>query len=222
MKNRNTDIKNKDILNLIQDLQRCLLLFINDMRGRFHIKYRMTFLYNGAFTLIELLIVVLIIGILVAIAVPQYQKAVEKAAAAEALPILDSVYKAAQTYYLANGDWPTRFNQLDVELPWTGTEKWRNISNARDTRSNDKWSLQIYREIHSNSLQFHSIYLGRISGKYDGSGFTINLQNGVFRCVEKQSDGHVFNGNPGDYCVKLFGAKTPPIRYTSGRFYTMP
>jgi len=56
-----------------------------------------------AFTLIELLVVVLIIGILAAIALPQYQVAVEKSRASEAFLTIKSMREAAQRVVLARG-----------------------------------------------------------------------------------------------------------------------
>ena len=55
------------------------------------------------FTLIELLVVVLIIGILSAIAVPQYTNAVEKARLSEALSMIGSLKPSIDTYVMANG-----------------------------------------------------------------------------------------------------------------------
>lgn len=63
------------------------------------------------FTLIELLVVVLIIGILSAVAVPQYQKAVLKARLSEVDVILNSYQKAISAYLLANGGYPS--NAID-------------------------------------------------------------------------------------------------------------
>ena len=59
------------------------------------------------FTLIELLVVVLIIGILAAIAMPQYQKAVEKARTAEAMTWLGNAQRAVSMYLLQNGGFPS-------------------------------------------------------------------------------------------------------------------
>ncbi len=70
-----------------------------------------------AFTLIELLVVVLIIGILAAVAVPQYQKAVEKSRAAEAWANLSTIEEAIQVAKLAGKDMHhLTINDLDVSF----------------------------------------------------------------------------------------------------------
>ena len=70
----------------------------------------------GGFTLIELLVVVLIIGILAGAALPQYEKAVEKSRAAEAISGVRSIKNAQEVYFFANGAYANNLNDLDVQM----------------------------------------------------------------------------------------------------------
>ncbi len=82
------------------------------------------------FTLIELLVVVLIIGILAAVAVPQYRKAVAKARIMDATVLLKSVAQAEKLYFLANGEYTNDFNQLDIQAgEQDANYKFRQITN---------------------------------------------------------------------------------------------
>lgn len=71
------------------------------------------------FTLIELLVVVLIIGILAAVALPQYTKAVEKSRTAEAQTLLGDIMTGERIYQLGNGAFTDQLNLLDIEMPGT-------------------------------------------------------------------------------------------------------
>ena len=69
------------------------------------------------FTLIELLVVVLMIGILAAVALPQYNKAVLKSRVVQIEEDLVSLARAQQRYYWEHDEYATELSQLDIEIP---------------------------------------------------------------------------------------------------------
>ena len=93
------------------------------------------------FTLLELLVVVLIIGILAGIALPQYQRAKEKAEAAELLTNVKALHEAQHRYFLVNGTFAENFDDLDISFGgyerngcdvFSGFSKYDCISNSKN------------------------------------------------------------------------------------------
>ena len=133
------------------------------------------------FTLIELLVVVLIIGILAAVALPQYQKSVEKARTAEAWSVLASIKTAMEMYRLAHGnDW-TEFDA-----------------------SNDKWSLldislPMNVSAHANSAKF---------GMMESKNFTYSLESHKYvRAYRGRYSGGKWEQNDYDLFIDLDGTQ---------------
>lgn len=71
---------------------------------------------QGGFTLVELAVVVVIIGVLAAFAVPRFMSSVERSKASEAFNYLSTVQSAQERYLERNGTYAADVTDLDTAM----------------------------------------------------------------------------------------------------------
>ena len=145
------------------------------------------FCLKAGFTLIELLVVVLIIGILAAVAVPQYKKAVIKSKAGQMLSLVRSLAEAQKLYHLANGKYADTFEELEVSLPGNPTKgcspSHLNMDSPECYTLNQEWEIQLSKDSEGNS---HSVTAFSIPGSFKIVAYfdpNLILQYGNITCI---------------------------------------
>ncbi len=164
------------------------------------------------FTLIELLVVVLIIGILAAIALPQYQKAVTRARNAELKEAIRVTVEAARVYYLEHGEYPVDFNQLDINFPLTpiktqGKTGVCNLTTSGTDSGRQGKDYYMVLNVGTHDGGFASVVAYWQKGKYKCAGFgqsIMDKKNGLnnLHCRESKQK-HMYSAGPGDFCEKI-------------------
>jgi prepilin-type N-terminal cleavage/methylation domain-containing protein len=106
------------------------------------------------FTLMELLFVVIIIGLLAALGLPQFFRATERARTAEGVRLLGSLRGAQFRYAAENGATTNDLNKLDVEytgLKYFNTPTVVSGVNPRDSAQQDSVIASITRNDNQNA-----------------------------------------------------------------------
>jgi prepilin-type N-terminal cleavage/methylation domain-containing protein len=169
------------------------------------------------FTLIELLVVVLIIGILAAIALPQYQVAVEKARIQQYLTTARAIFNAQDMYYLQTDAYAYSMELLDI-LPPQGFSVCRSLPLDTTYYTNGKWQFAVtkYGDVLAGAVTYasgcaghsakSSISFYRTGGA--GKGICPNTKQYCIICASDNSVGGKACASLGTYLPTNDGLKT--------------
>ena len=183
--------------------------------------------HTKGFTLVELLVVVLIVGILSSFGMTEYRKVVEHTRASEAVGLLRALYVGEEAHYLARGEYASSLDDLD--LTFRGEKKTCIAGNSKTEcigyyNTDEVWGKDW--AIGLEGGKNPSISVMRIKGPYLGTGFfmQLNRKDGVqyplkkFACVESNV-GTKYKGKADSYCVDIMDSEYYPTQSKNIRKY---
>ena len=97
------------------------------------------------FTLVELAVVVVIIGVLAAFAVPRFLASVERSKAAEAFNYLSSIQAAMERYHARQGTYAASVDDLDIQMTSLKYFTVGTIEAGSTASLQDSWTLTLTR-----------------------------------------------------------------------------
>jgi prepilin-type N-terminal cleavage/methylation domain-containing protein len=128
------------------------------------------------FTLVELAVVIVIIGVLAAFGVPRFLKSVEKSKASEAFAYLAAVRAAQERYIAKEGQYADEVSKLDITM---SALKYFNTPTTIETATADNgvptWSLTLTREAATSAYGGYTVVFNQDG--FDMRSTILNDQN---------------------------------------------
>ena len=129
------------------------------------------------FTLVELAVVVVIIGVLAAFAVPRFLASVERSKAAEAFNYLSSVQAAQERFHARQGTYAADMKDLDIKMSTSKYFTAGTIAAGKTGNLEDSWTQTLTRAGASAGYGEYTVTFTEEG--YDGENSTISTHNDI-------------------------------------------
>ena len=124
------------------------------------------------FTLVELAVVVVIIGVLAAFAVPRFMASVERSKAAESFNYLSAVQAGQERYHARQGTYADEVTELDIKMTSPKYFTVGTVAAGSTGDLEDSWTLTLTRAGASAGYGEYTVTFTEEGFDVDNSGIT--------------------------------------------------
>ncbi|MFA5293017.1 MAG: prepilin-type N-terminal cleavage/methylation domain-containing protein [Phycisphaerae bacterium] len=129
---------------------------------------------QSGFTLVELAVVIVIIGVLAAFAVPRFRASVERSKAAESFNYLSAIQAAQERYHAKQGTYAADTNDLDIQF---SAPKYFSVGEVQGESLETTWSLTLTRS--GNAAGYGEYTVTFTEQGYDAENSTISTLDDI-------------------------------------------